>query len=405
MTTSPRTGKKGPSSPRSLELSTSITSSTTISAATIAPPRTEVRKARAATAGPKKSPAAKTAYDANTTASVMNEVPIQAVCVPDHGQEAEAGTKPGQQDRRQGRPELAPPERTDVPGAHGPQQPAGAQQDRRQPRGNPPPEEQLTRDGTQGEVGRIEGHQRVEVEDGRGGERHEDHVADHDDGQLPARGVAVRRDRQREMGQAPDGKCGGDVLDGSPDSPGVSRRGQPLQDDAAAPRRDHEGQEREHAGDREPGARGDGEPEPDGQQRGQGLRHHLEPLRHVHPGPLANPPGRCLMTNGAAAIGRAQTVRLSRELRTGGFVRRHRPGRPARRHFPLRGSTGTIAAPWRPCSISSRTAPDGTGTATRWASAVTTAPRSTGATRRCCAAAALRPGACVHSDSHPATVS
>ena len=77
--------------------------------------------------------------------------------------------------------------------------------------------------------------------------------------------------------------------------------------------------------------------------------------------------------------GRAQTVRLSQDpeqaVPPGAVASRDR------RHFPRRGSAGTIAAPWRPCSISSRRAPDGTGTATRWASAVTTAPRSTGATR------------------------
>ena len=65
-----------------------------MSAPTTAPPRTEVRKARAATAGPKKMPAAKTAYEAHTTASVTNEVPIQRSASPITGRKRRLAPSP-----------------------------------------------------------------------------------------------------------------------------------------------------------------------------------------------------------------------------------------------------------------------------------------------------------------------
>ena len=94
MTTNASMGKNGLSRPRTFELRTSIPNRTMISAPTVAPPRTVVRNARAATAGPKKMPAAKTAYDAHTTASVMNEVPIQRSASPTTGRKRRLAPRP-----------------------------------------------------------------------------------------------------------------------------------------------------------------------------------------------------------------------------------------------------------------------------------------------------------------------
>ena len=63
-------------------LTTWIPTRPTTTNPTIAPPVTDVRNARAATAGPKKMPDANTAYAAHTTASVMKDVPIQRSASP-----------------------------------------------------------------------------------------------------------------------------------------------------------------------------------------------------------------------------------------------------------------------------------------------------------------------------------
>ena len=210
--------------------------------------------------------------------------PDPALGLADLGEEPEAGAEPGDGNRRQRRTELAPAQGPAIGDTHRDDQPPGAQPDRGKPHGDPRPAEQRARDRTQLQVRRRHGNRGSAVHDVGDGEHHEDGVDRRDHRLLVAGRVTVGRNLEREVGETGQGQGGHQLLDPAREGLDVRRSRQPLDDDAAAPGREEEREPCEHASGRQPRTQLDGEPEPDGQQRGQGLRQHLEPFRDVQLG-------------------------------------------------------------------------------------------------------------------------
>ena len=229
--------------------------------------------------------------------------PDPSVCVADHGQEPQACPDRGGSDRRQRRPELSLPQRRRVRRAHGRQEPPGTEREGGEAGHDPGPAEDLAGNRAERRVRRRDGDGRPGIDDARERERDQDHVAQRGDGELSSGGVPVGRDHQGEVGDSRQAQRGRQLLDGSRLGHRVRGCRQALQDDAAAPGRELEREQREHACGRRARACPDGQAQPHAQDRRQGLRNDLELIRDAHPAP----PGRTVTPT--CTIGRHATRR------------------------------------------------------------------------------------------------